>query len=93
MLDRVMKALKQTFWVSPVIKSCVSSSFVLCSTEENKKVLKEQVLSKFKPYMWESAIREILIFLPICTRILVLISEDAYTDVTIENVAVILLEL
>lgn len=68
MLDQVVKALKQAFWVSPVIKSCVSSRFVLCSTEENKKVLKEQALSKFKPYIWESVIREILIFLPICTR-------------------------
>lgn len=43
MLGQVVKALKLAFLVSPVMKSCVSSSFVLCSTKENKKVLKEQV--------------------------------------------------
>lgn len=44
MLDQIVKALKQAFWVSPVMKSCVSSGFVLRSTEEDKNVLKEQML-------------------------------------------------
>lgn len=55
MLDQVVKAFIQAFWVSPVMKCSVSSSFVLCSTEENKKVLKEQVLLN-KPYISESAV-------------------------------------
>lgn len=55
MLDQIVKALKQAFWISPVMKSCVSSGFVLRSTEEDKNVLKEQMLLKSKPYIWESA--------------------------------------